>query len=156
MFTYHSGKTTLLNTLATRKTGTSQTGTLLYNSKSPSTYVSTGRIAYVQQTDALLPYLTVRETLLYAARLRLPPSLSHARKTMLVDSVIAELGLVECAHTIVGNEWRKGISGGEKRRVSVGVQLLLNPSLLFVRLILSFHTLSSSHSYMPPLFAFVQ
>jgi hypothetical protein len=49
-----------------------------------------------------------------------------------VDSVIAELGLGECAQTMVGNEWRKGISGGEKRRVSVGVQLLLNPSLLFV------------------------
>jgi ABC-type multidrug transport system ATPase subunit len=53
-------------------------------------------------------------------------------KEKLVEDVILELGLKECAGTLIGDEWRKGISGGEKRRVSVGVQLLLNPSLIFM------------------------
>ncbi|KAI9316551.1 P-loop containing nucleoside triphosphate hydrolase protein [Zopfochytrium polystomum] len=89
-------------------------------------------VAYVQQQDMLLPYLTVRDTLRYAARLRLPRSLSRKEKDAVVESVILELGLKECADTLVGDDWRKGISGGEKRRVSVGVQLLLNPSLIFM------------------------
>ena len=110
----------------------------------------------MQQNDQLLPYLTgnliaalkntrqkelanvrleflpVRETLRYAARLRLPNNMPRDQKYKLVEDVILELGLKECADTIIGDDWRKGISGGERRRVSVGVQLLLNPSVIFM------------------------
>ncbi|KND02196.1 uncharacterized protein SPPG_02683 [Spizellomyces punctatus DAOM BR117] len=127
-----SGKTTLLNAMAGRVTNVQTTGQILINNRPAKTYIATGRVAYVQQSDQLLPYLTVRETLRYAARLRLPNDMPRSQKYKLVEDVILELGLKECADTIVGDEWRKGISGGEKRRVSVGVQLLLNPSIIFM------------------------
>ena len=79
-----------------------------------------------------MPYLSVRETLRYHAQLRLPKTLPIEEKLRLVEDVILELGLKECADTIIGDDWRKGISGGEKRRVSVGCQLLLNPSIIFM------------------------
>ncbi|KAI8841440.1 P-loop containing nucleoside triphosphate hydrolase protein [Chytriomyces cf. hyalinus JEL632] len=126
-----SGKTTLLNTLAGRPVGT-VSGEIQFNGESPRKYHNSGMVAYVTQQDNLLPYVTVRETLRYAARLRLPRTMPLAKKYELVESVILELGLKECADTFVGDEWRKGISGGEKRRVSVGVQLMLNPSVIFM------------------------
>ncbi|KAL6710442.1 hypothetical protein ACN47E_008490 [Coniothyrium glycines] len=90
------------------------------------------RSAYVIQQDILLPTLTVRETLTYAARLRLPSTIPEAEKQRLVEEVILELGLKEAANTRIGNHAHKGCSGGEKRRTSIGVQLLSNPSLLWL------------------------
>ncbi|KAI9350484.1 P-loop containing nucleoside triphosphate hydrolase protein [Zopfochytrium polystomum] len=126
-----SGKTTLLNAVSGRTVG-EMAGVILFNDQSPSHYIRRGAVAYVQQQDSLLPYLTVRDTLRYAARLRLPRTMTLKDKYDMVEAVILELGLKECAGTLIGNEWRKGISGGEKRRVSVGVQLLLNPSVIFM------------------------
>ena len=81
----------------------------------------------------LLPSLTVRETLLYAASLRLPSSTTSQQRKQLVEEVILELGLKECADTRVGDGFKKGgCSGGERRRVSIGVQMLKNPSILFL------------------------
>ncbi|KAK3937154.1 P-loop containing nucleoside triphosphate hydrolase protein [Diplogelasinospora grovesii] len=129
-----SGKTTLLNTMAERITTSSnsrlsQTGTTLFNG-SPG--VQSVRHAYVMQQDVLLPSLTVRETLQYSAELRLPPSVSAADRKRIVEEVILELGLKECADTRIGNSIHRGCSGGEKRRVSIGVQMLANPSVLFL------------------------
>ncbi|KAJ3010711.1 hypothetical protein HKX48_007231 [Thoreauomyces humboldtii] len=126
-----SGKTSLLNALAGRSNGI-VTGSITMNGRPAKEYISSGRVAYVQQTDQLLPYLSVRDTLRYAARLRLPNSMPLQEKYDLVESVILELGLKECADTIIGDDRRKGCSGGEKRRVTVGVQLLLNPSILYM------------------------
>ena len=75
--------------------------------------------AYVKQQDVLLPTLTVRETLHCAADLRLPTHTTKERNDM-VDDVIMELGLKNCANTRIGNNANKGCSGGEKRRTSVG------------------------------------
>jgi ABC-type multidrug transport system ATPase subunit len=81
--------------------------------------------------DLLLPTLTVRETLMYAASLRLSSSTSKERQH-LVEEIILELGLKECANTMVGDGGSyHGCSGGERRRVSLGVQMLGNPSVLF-------------------------
>ncbi|KAJ3306911.1 hypothetical protein HDU76_004732, partial [Blyttiomyces sp. JEL0837] len=110
-----SGKTTFLNALAGRSVGKVE-GEILFNGRNPKVYIQNGLVAYVQQADSLLPYLTVRDTLRYAARLRLPRTMSLQEKYSLVESVILELGLKECANTLIGDEWRKGISGGEKRR----------------------------------------
>lgn len=84
------------------------------------------------QEDALLPTLTVRETLQYAADLRLAHPITMAERHNIVEEVILELGLKECASTRIGNDARKGCSGGEKRRTSLGVQMLANPSVLFL------------------------
>lgn len=126
-----SGKTTLLNTISSRISSPrlSQSGTILFNGQSA---ISAIRSAYVTQTDVLLPTLTARETLQYSADLRLPPPSTAAERQRLVEEVIAELGLKEAADTRVGNHVHRGLSGGEKRRVSIGVQMLANPSVLFL------------------------
>ncbi|KIY73714.1 P-loop containing nucleoside triphosphate hydrolase protein [Cylindrobasidium torrendii FP15055 ss-10] len=127
-----SGKTTFLNVLSHRMRSSNLkiTGQPLYN-ESPS--LSTVTHAYVTQTDVLLPTLTVRETLMYAAELRLPASVNREQRKRLVEEVIMELGLKECANTTVGDGFRRrGCSGGERRRVSVGIQLLGSPSLIYL------------------------
>ncbi|SPO07611.1 related to A.gambiae ATP-binding-cassette protein [Cephalotrichum gorgonifer] len=126
-----SGKTTLLNTLAERMISPrlAESGSTTFNGVAG---VQSTRHAYVMQQDVLLPSLTVRETLQYAAALRLPPSTTAAQSARVVEEVILELGLKECADTRVGSTQHKGCSGGEKRRTSIGVQLLANPSVLFL------------------------
>ena len=126
-----SGKTTMLNTMSERITSgrMSVGGHTLFNGMKG---VNSIRSAYVMQQDILLPTLTVRETLRYSADLRLPPPTTEADRRKVVEEVILELGLKECADTKIGNSQHKGCSGGEKRRVSIGVQLLSNPSVLFL------------------------
>lgn len=125
-----SGKTTMLNIMSRRMmSGRLEThGTASFNGKG----LETVRSAYVMQQDILLPTLTVRETLQYSADLRLPPPTTAEERARIVEEVISELGLKECADTRIGTHTHKGCSGGEKRRVSVGVQLLSNPSVLWL------------------------
>ncbi|KAL9025280.1 MAG: hypothetical protein Q9196_005865, partial [Gyalolechia fulgens] len=126
-----SGKTTMLHALSHRIGGSRLRlgGEILYNG---DPHISEVRNAYVMQHDVLLPTLTVRETLLYAAELRLPPPTTPEERGKVVEAVILELGLKECANTRIGNHVHKGCSGGEKRRTSLGVQMLANPSVLFL------------------------
>ena len=126
-----SGKTTMLHALSHRIGGSRLhiTGNILYNA---SERISSIRSAYVMQHDVLVPTLTVRETLLYAAELRLPPPTTADERCRVVEDVILELGLKECANTRIGSNVHKGCSGGEKRRTSLGVQMLANPSVLFL------------------------
>ena len=126
-----SGKTTFLNTMAERVMSSrlSQHGTTTFNGELG---VHAVRHAYVMQQDILLPTLTVRETLQYSADLRLPATAAPEDRARVVDEVIRELGLKECADTRIGNSQHRGCSGGEKRRVSIGVQMLANPSVLFL------------------------
>ncbi|PNH10695.1 ABC transporter G family member 12 [Tetrabaena socialis] len=113
------GKSTLLDALAGRlPRSVSVKGTVLLNGfKSRLTY---GLSAYVTQDEILVGTLSVRETLLYAALLRLPSNMSYATKAGRVEEVITELGLEEAQHTKIGTPFIKGISGGQKRRVSIG------------------------------------
>jgi len=125
-------QTTFLNVLSHRMRGLNLTitGSTQYNGSPDLLTVTT---AYVTQTDVLIPSLTVRETLLYAASLRLPSSTTSQRRKQLVEEVILELGLKECADTRVGDGVKKGgCSGGERRRVSIAIQMLRNPSILFL------------------------
>jgi len=79
---------------------------------------------------SLLPSLTVRETLHFAAIIRLPAHLSTTQKRARAESILAQLGLRHCADTLVGAEFTKGISGGERRRVSIAIQILTDPKVL--------------------------
>lgn len=126
-----SGKTTMLNTMAERMTSgrVSFGGHTMFNGMEG---VNNIRSTYVMQQDILLPTLTVRETLRYSADLRLPPPTTKEERWRVVEEVILELGLKECADTRIGNHQHRGCSGGEKRRTSIGVQLLSNPSVLFL------------------------
>ncbi|KAL8917068.1 MAG: hypothetical protein Q9208_008184 [Pyrenodesmia sp. 3 TL-2023] len=126
-----SGKTTMLHALSHRISGgrLQIKGNILYNG---DPHMAKIRNAYVMQNDVLVPTLTVRETLQYAAELRLPPPTTAVERRQVVEDVILELGLKDCADTRIGNDTHKGCSGGEKRRTSLGVQMLANPSVLFL------------------------
>ena len=123
------GKTTLLNALSGRLASTATLdGTVMVNGH--KTRLSYGKSAYVTQDEMLIAMLTVRETILYAARLRLAGDMAlHERVT---DDVIADLGLTEVAHTYIGNIFVRGISGGQRKRVGIGCELVVSPTLLFL------------------------
>lgn len=84
------------------------------------------------QEDVLIGTLTVRESIMYSASLRLPDKTSREEKEAIVSSTILEMGLTACQHTFVGNFWLRGLSGGEKRRLSIALQILTRPRLLFL------------------------
>lgn len=125
-----SGKTSLLNVMAGRMAASrvKVSGSTTFDDSGD---INSIRSAYVMQQDVLIPTLTVRETLRYSADLRLPPPTTQEERHAVVEKVILELGLKECADTRIGNTAHKGCSGGEKRRTSIGVQMLSNPSVLF-------------------------
>lgn len=133
-----SGKTSLLNSMALRlhnSLGTQykKSGNLRFNGAIPSDSVIRSVCSYVcQDDDALLPSLTVRETLQFSAGLRLPSFMTTAQKNERAEEVLLKLGLKDCADNIIGSDLIKGISGGEKRRVSIAVQILTDPRVLLL------------------------
>ncbi|KAG0022926.1 hypothetical protein BGZ80_010841 [Entomortierella chlamydospora] len=134
-----SGKTMLLNVITGNMNNRHATisGDILFNGETSKTYRKNGLIGYLQQEDYLLPFITVRETLRFAADLRLP-TLTKQEKEDLIESLLLELGLKNCGDTRVGDAHgcevgqggTRGISGGERRRVSAAIQLLTRPNLL--------------------------
>ena len=76
------------------------------------------------QEDALFPTQTPREALMFSAALRLPKSYTQAQRVAIVENIIAALGLSKCADTLIGGALVRGISGGEKKRVAIGVELV--------------------------------
>lgn len=128
-----SGKSTLIDALAGRISRESLRGTIAINGEK----IDDGRLlkvisAYVRQDDLLFPMLTVEETLMFSAEFRLPRSLSKAQKKIRVQTLIDQLGLRNAAKTIIGDERHRGVSGGERRRVSIGSDIIHNPIVLFL------------------------
>lgn len=108
-------------------------GTMLFGGAQPSDSVVRSITSYVSQDDnALLTTLTVRETLHFAAGLRLPSWMSKEEKIRRAESVLLRLNLRDCADNLIGDDKKKGISGGEKRRVTIGVQVLTDPRILLL------------------------
>jgi len=131
-----SGKTSLLNALAGRTKfakGLTFTGEISANHQVVTNWSQhRRRCAYVEQDDLLFHTLTIFETINLAAELRLPRSMSKTDREARVDSVIAELGLRKCRDTRIGNEMTRGISGGERKRVSIAIEILRGPTVLFL------------------------
>ena len=130
-----SGKTTLLNALATRPTGAASTAgtTLLNGSPAPQTTLR-ALSRFVEQDDALTGALTVRETMAFASRLS-PARTYHGGSSSRegrIEELIEAFGLREQADALVGTPLRKGISGGQKRRLGVASQLVTGPRVLFL------------------------
>ncbi|XP_073063680.1 ABC transporter G family member 15-like isoform X1 [Primulina eburnea] len=126
-----SGKSTLLDALAGRLSrNIFMTGNILLNGKKQR--LDYGGVAYVTQEDVLLGTLTVRETISFSANLRLPNMSSKAEVKQIVEATIVEMGLQDCADRQIGNWQLRGISGGEKKRLSIALEILIRPRLLFL------------------------
>ncbi|PPD81037.1 hypothetical protein GOBAR_DD22037 [Gossypium barbadense] len=127
-----SGKTTLLNVLASQILASPRlalSGLLEFNGKRSSTKAY--KFAYVRQEDLFFSQLTVRETLSLAAELQLPEISSIEERDEYVNNLLFKLGLVSCADSIIGDAKVRGISGGEKKRLSLGCELIASPSVIF-------------------------
>ncbi|KAJ8629154.1 hypothetical protein MRB53_022477 [Persea americana] len=125
-----SGKTSLLTALGGRLGG-KLSGTITYNGR-PFSNAIKRNTGFVTQDDVHFPHLTVTETLVYTALLRLPNSLTREEKENQVRAVIAQLGLTKCKDIIIGGQFVRGVSGGERKRVSIGQEMLINPGMLFL------------------------
>lgn len=126
------GKTSLINALAGRlEAGGEVSGEVLVNGK-PRDRSYRALVAYVMQDDVLFPNLTVQETFEFAARMRLPKRVSSKAKMKLVDTIIKELGLAKARDTRIGNAIYRGVSGGERKRTNIGIELLSGASLIFL------------------------
>ncbi|EGG16016.1 hypothetical protein DFA_09688 [Cavenderia fasciculata] len=129
-----SGKSTLIDILAKRKSSGTVTGEILVNGKQISDSSYKQYCSYVTQEDTLLQTSTVEETLTFYADLRLH-GYTREQKMERVRNVLQEIGLTEKADTKIGGLLPGGIvlgglSGGEKRRVSIGCGLVTNPSII--------------------------
>ncbi|XP_058769474.1 ABC transporter G family member 7 [Vicia villosa] len=127
-----SGKTTLLNVLAGQLAASPRlhlSGLLEFNGKPSSR--NSYKFAYVRQEDLFFSQLTVRETLSLAIELQLPNISSVEERDEHVNNLLFKLGLVSCADTNVGDAKVRGISGGEKKRLSLACELLASPSVIF-------------------------
>ncbi|KAF5737134.1 ABC-2 type transporter family protein [Tripterygium wilfordii] len=127
-----SGKSTLIDALADRIAKESLKGSVTLNGEVLESRLLKVISAYVMQDDLLFPMLTVEETLMFSAEFRLPRSLSKSKKKARVEALIDQLGLRSAAKTVIGDEGHRGVSGGERRRVSIGLDIIHDPIVLFL------------------------
>ena len=129
-----SGKSSLLNVLAGRSASGGNVkvhGTVKVDGVKINPVQYRTQIAYVMQDDALMATATPREALRFSAALRLTGVTSEEIEQA-VSHTLKALGIEECADTFIGNQLIKGISGGQRKRTSVGLELICRPSLLFL------------------------
>ena len=132
-----AGKTSLLNILAGRS---KSNGSIEVESEirmqdflvDPTSIAVRKQIAFVAQDDSLSFTATPREAIRFSAKLRLPRITTDEEIEVLSAKMLSELGLDDCSDTMIGGELIKGISGGERKRTSVGVELVTKPSLVFL------------------------
>ena len=127
-----SGKSSLLNVLAGRSAsaaGIFVEGTVTVANHVIDPVSFRQHIAYVMQDDSLVPTATPREAFEFSANLRLPSTTSKQEIQRLVEKTIVDLGLENCADVLIGGALIKGISGGQRKRTSIGVEIITDPSV---------------------------
>uniref|UniRef100_A0A8C2XA83 ATP-binding cassette, sub-family G (WHITE), member 2a n=1 Tax=Cyclopterus lumpus TaxID=8103 RepID=A0A8C2XA83_CYCLU len=126
-----SGKSSFLDVLAARKDPAGLSGEVLIDGahQPPNFKCLSG---YVVQDDVVMGTLTVRENFRFSAALRLPKSVSQKEKEEKVEKLIQELGLGRVADSRVGTQLIRGISGGERKRTNIGMELIIDPPVLFL------------------------
>ncbi|XP_030834888.1 ATP-binding cassette, sub-family G (WHITE), member 2 isoform X1 [Strongylocentrotus purpuratus] len=126
-----SGKTSLLDVLAARKDPDGLSGQVLIDgAPQPKNFKCVS--GYVVQDDVVMGTLTIRENLQFSAALRLPKTVGKKEREDRVDDILAELGLSHVGDSKVGTEFIRGVSGGERKRTNVGMELITKPSVLFL------------------------
>ncbi|KAF2915162.1 ABC transporter G family member 1 isoform X1 [Oryza sativa Japonica Group] len=125
------GKTTLLDTLAGRlDSNLKMKGQILVNGRCQQ--LAFGTSAYVTQENVLMATLTVREAIYYSAQIQLPDTMTMAEKLRRADETVREMGLTGTLDTRIGGRSSKGISGGQQKRLSICLDILTRPRLLFL------------------------
>jgi len=130
-----SGKTCLLDVLAMRKKkgGLLKEGRVLYGGRPIKSRTKGDALCYIGQEDVLLSALTVRETVTFAVRLEYGFSLPRASLESLVNAILDDIGLRSSASVMVGNPITgKGISGGQRRRLMIAVELVSCPAVMIL------------------------
>jgi ABC-type multidrug transport system ATPase subunit/ABC-type multidrug transport system permease subunit len=129
-----AGKTTFLDILARKNKRGNVSGNFYVNGEKVNDAEYKNVVGFVDQEDTMLPTLTVHETILNSALLRLPRAMSRAAKEQKVWDVEKQLGIYHIRDSLIGSEEGKGrgISGGEKRRVGIACELVTSPSILFL------------------------
>ncbi|OUM66640.1 hypothetical protein PIROE2DRAFT_68925 [Piromyces sp. E2] len=125
-----AGKTTFVNLLTDKVKRTS--GEVRINGKKESLKKYKKLIGFVPQEDIMLRELTVQDILLHSAKMRLPSSWTNAQKKEKVLEIIHFLELDHVMNSIIGNEEERGISGGQRKRVNIGMELVADPNILFL------------------------
>lgn len=127
-----AGKTSLLDVCARRKRLDWVEGEINVNGQ-PQVSSFKRMSGYVVQDDTLVGMMTVRENILFSARLRLPDNMYRDEdRERVVDDILMQLGLIKCKDTLIGNQLMRGVSGGERKRTSIGCELVTRPSILFL------------------------
>nr|XP_029149663.1 putative white-brown complex homolog protein 30 [Arachis hypogaea]XP_029154703.1 putative white-brown complex homolog protein 30 [Arachis hypogaea] len=127
-----AGKTTFLSALVGKARGCNITGEILINGKNDSIHCYKKITGFVPQDDIVHGNLTVEENLRFSARCRLSADLPKADKVLIVERVIESLGLQPVRDSLVGTVEKRGISGGQRKRVNVGLEMVMEPSLLIL------------------------
>ncbi|GKV34153.1 hypothetical protein SLEP1_g42564 [Rubroshorea leprosula] len=127
-----AGKTTFISALAGKAIGCKMTGAILINGKDESIHSYRKIIGFVPQDDIVHGNLTVEENLQFNAKCRLSADLSRPDKVLIVERVIESLGLQMVRDSLVGTVEKRGISGGQRKRVNVGLEMVMEPSLLIL------------------------
>ncbi|KAG0514517.1 hypothetical protein BDA96_10G198900 [Sorghum bicolor] len=127
-----AGKTTFLSAIAGKATGCETTGMILINGKTEPIRAYKRIIGFVPQDDIVHGNLTVQENLWFNARCRLSADMSKADKVLVVERVIESLGLQPVRDSLVGTVEKRGISGGQRKRVNVGLEMVMEPSVLIL------------------------
>ncbi|CAJ2654476.1 unnamed protein product [Trifolium pratense] len=127
-----AGKTTFLSALTGKAAGCHTTGQVLVNGQESSIRSFKRIIGFVPQDDIVHGNLTVEENLWFSARCRLSADLPKEEKVLVVERVIESLGLQAIRDSLVGTVEQRGISGGQRKRVNVGLEMVMEPSLLIL------------------------
>ena len=125
-----AGKSSLLNLLSGRVKPTA--GEVRVNGRAQDPSAMRHILNYIPQDDTLFESLTPRTLLMYQAELQLPHLETHAARLQHVDRVLRMLDITKCADTVIGEEGSRGISGGQRKRVSIAMGFLSDPRLLFL------------------------
>ncbi|KAJ3451100.1 abc transporter g family member [Anaeramoeba flamelloides] len=127
-----AGKTTFLNTLCGKASYGIPSGLVEINGVEEPITEYKKVVGFVPQEDIMLRTLTVKENMMNSAKLRLPKEYTHKQIKLTVNQCIKTLGLFDVRHSPIGDETKRGVSGGQRKRVNCGLEMVISPVAIFL------------------------